>query len=179
MEIYTPKEDSFFLAKQLEKLLKIKDKNIKILDMGTGSGILAETALKSGINKKNILAVDINPQVVKKLTARGIKSIHSDLFSEVKGKFDLVVFNPPYLPENKYDKEKDTCGGKEGDETILRFLRQVRSHLKEKGKILLLLSSLTPRKNIEKELQEQNLKKKKLAEKKLFFETLEVWLLQS
>jgi release factor glutamine methyltransferase len=178
MEIYTPKEDSFFLAKQLEKFLKTKDKNIKVLDMGTGSGILAETALKSGIHKKNILAVDINPEAVKKLTARGIKSIHSDLFSEVKKKFDLVVFNPPYLPQHRYDKEKDTTGGKKGDETIIRFLKQVNKYLKKDGAVLLLLSSLTPRKKIDKELQEQNLKKRKLAEKKLFFEKLEVWLLQ-
>jgi hypothetical protein len=59
------------------------------------------------------------------------------------------------------------------DETIINFLQQAPSHLNKHGKILLLLSSMTPRKRINKILK--NYKHKKIADEKLFFETLEVF----
>ena len=173
--VYQPREDSFLLAKQLKKFLRNKDRDLEILDMGTGSGILAKTALE--LKFKNILAADKNPEALKKL--KQVKTIESDLFSNIKDKFDLVVFNPPYLPADKHDKEIDTTGGKQGDETILKFLKQVRRHLNKNGQILILVSSLTPMERIEKEIEKQNFDKKILVEKKLFFEKLYVWLLQT
>ncbi|MEK6820763.1 MAG: HemK2/MTQ2 family protein methyltransferase [Nanoarchaeota archaeon] len=172
--MYNPKEDSFFLSEHLAKYLKNKSKNIKILDMGTGSGIQAETCLKSGF--KNILCADIDETAVRN-AGKKFKSVKSDLFSNINGKFDLIIFNPPYLPENKYDREKDTAGGKKGDETILHFLEQAENHLAENGSIIILLSSLTPRKRINKLLRKY--KKTKLAEKNIFFEKLEVWSITS
>ena len=65
MEIYQPAEDSYFFVDFLEKYLK-KNKVNSYLDMGTGSGILSKTASKF-LNKKNILATDINPSVIKLL----------------------------------------------------------------------------------------------------------------
>src|SRR3989344_8622037 len=95
--IYEPHEDSFLLVKQIKKLSKDK----KVLDMGTGFGILAETALKSGA--RDVLAVDINEGVVSYVMSKGIKAKISNLFSNVNEKFDLIVFNPPYLPEDELE----------------------------------------------------------------------------
>jgi release factor glutamine methyltransferase len=174
--MYQPKEDSFFLSETLENFFKHKNtRNKSFLDMGSGSGIQAETLAKFAA-KKNIVCVDIDKEVIKFLKARGFHAIHSNLFSKIKGKFDYIIFNPPYLPEHRYDKEKDTTGGKKGDETILRFLRQAKKHLNKDGKIFLLLSSHTPHKRINNYLTE-NYKFRKIADKKLFFETLEVWLI--
>jgi release factor glutamine methyltransferase len=174
--MYQPKEDSFLLSESIARFFKNKKlKNERFLDMGSGSGIQAETLAKFTA-KKNIICADINKEVVEFLKATGFHAIHSNLFSKIKGKFDYIVFNPPYLPEHKYDKEKDTTGGKKGDETILKFLRQARQHLAKHGRIFLLLSSLTPHKRINNYLTE-NYKFKKIAGKKLFFETLEVWLI--
>lgn len=171
--MYPPSEDSYFLAEQLARYLsKLKGKNIKFLDLGTGSAIQAKTASRF-LGKNSILCSDIGKKEVGHAKNLGFKSIQSDLFSKIRGKFNLISFNPPYLPESKYDKKQDTSGGKQGDELILRFLKQIKKHLAENGKIFLLLSSLTPRKRINKEIK--NFKKKVVSRKKLFFEQLEIW----
>ena len=94
--VYEPAEDSFLLAEQVKKYAKGK-----VLDLGTGSGILAETAL---INTKEVLATDINEEAVKRLKQKGINARFSDLFSHITEKFNLIIFNPPYLPTERNEK---------------------------------------------------------------------------
>ncbi|MDO8623593.1 MAG: DUF2431 domain-containing protein [archaeon] len=170
--IYPPREDSHFLSETIKK--NVKHKEITALDMGTGSGIQAETLNNLGIKKENILCVDINKEAVKFVKKKGFNCIYSDLFSKIKNKFDLIVFNPPYLPEHELDKEKDTSGGRKGNEVIIKFLRQAREHLNQNGKILLLTSNLTPRTDFEK----IGYKSKMIAVTNLFFEELYVWELR-
>jgi len=170
--IYQPAEDSYLIEKQIKKYAK----NKSVLDMGSGSGILAKSAIKN--KALSVLAVDINPEAVKHLKKNNIPCVKSNLFSNIKEKFDLIMFNPPYLPRDKREDKQSqlaTTGGKKGDEIILKFLKQVKKHLNKKGKILLLLSSLTPKDKILFLLKNQNLKHKKIAEEKLFMESLEVW----
>ena len=172
MEIYKPAEDSFLLAKLVEKEIK-KNKIIKVLDMGSGSGIQAETAIKSGINPKDIFLVDINPDAIKSLKKKFPKSkiLLSDLFSKIPKtqKFDLIIFNPPYLPNDKFDKEFDTSGGKSGSSIINLFLKNAEKYLSEKGRILLLTSSFTKR------IDWQDYEKELLGNDRVFFEELSVW----
>ncbi len=170
MKPYKPAEDSHLLAQTIKK--HIKNKNIKVLDMGTGSGIQSENLINLGIKKQNITASDINPQALKKAKALGVKTIKSNLFEKIPQKFDFIIFNPPYLPKHKYDFACDTNGGKKGDEIIIKFIKQLPKHLEKNGKALLLTSSLTPKrwKNFL-----DKMKIKKLNEKKLFFEKLFVW----
>ena len=170
--VYESAEDSYLLESIISKYVRGKS----VADIGTGTGILAKKAKKSGA--KSVTAIDINLEAIKKLKKEEIKAIESDLFTKVKGKFDLILCNPPYLPEDKReDKEsqKATTGGKKGDEFILKFLNQAKNHLKSDGKILLLISSLTPRKRIINLLKKNKLKRKLIASKKLFFEELYVW----
>src|SRR3989344_5449295 len=144
--IYEPAEDSFLLESIISKYAN----NKVVLDVGTGSGILADKAKKSGA--KSVLATDTNKEAVASVKSRNIKSIQSNLFQKVVGKFDLIICNPPYLPEDKMeDKESKTIttGGKKGDEFILKFLNQ--------------------------SMQSLNLSHKVIASKKLFFEKLEIW----
>jgi len=165
-EIYKPSDDSLFLARFFKKYIRRISKEISYLDMGTGSGILAETALNSGINKDNILCADINQLSVRFARNGGFNCINSDLFSKIKGKFDLITFNAPYLPKHKYDQQSDTTGGKRGDEVSIKFIKQARKHLSDNGMAFLLISSLTPFEKIKK------LGVKIVARKKLFFEEL-------
>ena len=151
MEIYQPAEDSHLFSNFLKKFLKNK-KGQTLLDMGTGSGILAETASKF-LDKKNILTADINPATIKLLKSKGFKSIKSNLFSKIKNKFDIILFNAPYLPKDKKEpttSRKATTGGERGDEISLKFLRQAKEHINKDGKIFLLISSLTPVDKIKK-----------------------------
>lgn len=164
--IYEPEEDSYLL----NKYVKIYAKG-KVLDMGTGSGIQALTALE---NTPDVLAVDINEECVKNLKINVIKS---DLFSNVKGKFDLIIFNPPYLPEDMEEPEDSkviTTGGKDGSEIVVKFLEDAKEHLNENGKILILISSLTGGEELFKDY-----KYKLLESENLFFEVISVYLLEN
>lgn len=170
--IYSPSEDSYFLSEFVKKYSKGK----KVLDMGSGSGIQAETAINS--KALSVLCADISLESISYLNSKKLKAIKSNLFSEINGKFDLIIFNPPYLPlDKREDKEsrKITTGGKKGDEIILRFLKKATSFLNEKGIILLLLSSLTPKNRITNTIKDKNMKFKLLGKKNLFMEYLEVW----
>jgi methylase of polypeptide subunit release factors len=189
MEIYQPAEDSYlfadFLKKELPMLVE-KNPNLKFLEVGTGSGILSKTASKF-LPSKNILALDINPDAVKALQKEKFKVIQSDLFQVFTQsstetpkprnpetpntiKFDLIVFNAPYLPLDKREpkcSQLATTGGKRGDEISLKFLRQAKKHLNKNGKIFLLISSLTPLDKIKKLWNY-----KIVARKKIFMEEL-------
>ena len=170
--IYEPKEDSFLLEKQVKHYAKNKN----ILDLGSGSGIQALAAKKAGA--KSILASDISQESVNYVNSLGIKCIKSNLFSNIKGNFYLVVFNPPYLPKDKREDKasaRTTTGGKLGDEIILRFLKQAKSHLNKDGIILIVISSLTPLSRINSLLEKLSLTSKVFSHENYFFEKLEVW----
>jgi release factor glutamine methyltransferase len=171
--IYSPDEDSFLMQEVLEKtitnLLK-RNPNLKVLEIGVGSGILLMTSSNLGV--KNILGVDINSESVQYCKDLGLNVIKSNLFEKVREKFDIIFFNPPYLPEEKLeDKESKliTTGGKKGSEIINKFLLESKKHLAKDGKIFLLVSSLT------NGINWRTFKKKIIAKKKIFFEELIVW----
>jgi release factor glutamine methyltransferase len=171
--MYEPREDSFLLLRNLKKHIK-KDSNV--LEMGAGSGILAIEASKKA---KKVIACDIDENAIKlaRISAKGnkkIKFIQSDLFSKIMGKFDIILFNPPYLP-SKEIKYIDLDGGKNGTEVIEKFLKQAKKYLKKEGKIILLTSSFN--KNIEKIFKKYNYNYGLIDEEKLFFERLFIWLL--
>lgn len=169
MEIYQPSDDSFLFARFLKNYIK-KNNPSTFLDMGCGSGILAKTVENVFQNNK-ILCVDINPSAVLTTKLLGFKTIKSNLFAKISKnkKFDLITFNAPYLPlDNNEPKSSQlaTTGGKNGDEISVKFLKQALKHLNKNGKILLLISSLTPMDKI------NQFKPKIVAKKKLFMEEL-------
>jgi len=171
--IYEPAEDSYLLQEQVKKFSK---KGMKVLDVGTGSGIQAQTAKEQGAE---VLALDINSECVKHCKNLKINTIQSNLFENVKEKFDLIIFNPPYLPEEPLEPEDSrlaTTGGKKGNEILEKFLKQVKNYLNKNGKILILFSSLTP--DVDKIIKENKLKFKKLSEEKIPFEKLYVYLIE-
>lgn len=167
--IYEPQEDSYLLQKHVRKYAKGK-----VLDVGTGSGIQALTALEK---TKDVLAVDVDEEAVEYVKKKGVNAIVSDLFSNVEGKFDLIIFNPPYLPEDEHEDEESkrvTTGGKEGFEVLERFLKEAKKFLKENGKILFVVSSLTG--DVEGLLKKHKYQYEMLDREKLFFEKLYVYL---
>ena|SRR3989344_2505465 len=164
--MYEAAEDSFLLAKFVREYAKGK-----VLDVGVGSGILMKAALEK---TSNVKGVDIDKEAVEYCKKKGLNVIYSDLFSNVKEKFDLIIFNPPYLPEDEI-KDKDLIGGKKGYELIERFFLNVDKFLNKNGKILILFSSLT-NKNKVNEIIKKKFKFKLLKEENYFFEKLFVYL---
>jgi release factor glutamine methyltransferase len=170
--IYEADEDSFLILKHIKDYAKVK-----ILDLGTGSGILSEEALKYS---KDVLAADINKEAVEYVKKKGIKARISNLFSNIKEKFDLIIFNPPYLPEEKLeDKESKaiTTGGNNGYEILEKFFSQANDHLNKNGKILIVFSSLTNKNKVDKIIKKNKFKFKLLESKKIFFEELYCYLI--
>jgi len=170
---YEPQEDSFLLLKHIKNNITSKD---KVLDMGTGSGILAREASKFS---KQVTAIDIDNKIIKELSEkRGnqeMRFIQSNLFSNVEDRFNVILFNPPYLP-SKEIQHIDLDGGKNGTEIMERFLKNARAHLESKGKIFLLCSSLN--KDIEKIFTKYNYNFRKIDETSSFFEKLFVYELK-
>ena len=176
--IYPPAEDSFLMSRILKERLPnlIKENsNLKFLEIGAGSGIHLETA--KNLEVKNIFSSDINSKSVNHCNLLGFNCIQSDLFEKINGKFNLVIFNPPYLPEDSREPEESkraTTGGKKGNEIILKFLQQAKSHLEKKGIIFLITSSLAEKINFKK----LGYNSKEIGCEKLFFEKLCIWELE-
>jgi release factor glutamine methyltransferase len=172
MPIYQPSEDSYLLSEilkqELPKLLE-KNEDLRFFEIGAGSGIHLETALNAGVKRENIFSSDINKEAVDHCSLLGFNCIPSDLFENIGGKFDVIIFNPPYLPEDKDEPEDSklaTTGGVKGSEITNEFIVKSREHLKDDGRIYLVVSSLT------KDLYFSTYKKKEIGCEKLFFEKL-------
>ena len=129
-KIYEPGEDSYLLQKYVDQYSKVDS----VLDMGTGTGIQGLTASKYATN---VLSVDVNPEAVKQTKTlieiekkKNIKILESDLFSKIpKQKFDLIIFNPPYLPKHKHVDNIALVSGKRGVDTTLKFMDNVNEYL--------------------------------------------------
>jgi len=184
MEIYEPAEDSFLLQKYIKKY----SKGI-VLDMGTGTGIQAEEAAKSKKAVK-VFGVDINEEAIKHCIRhqknKKIIFATSNLFRLFKLdrryigiKFDTIIFNPPYLPNDPNIKDKALDGGKKGYELICKFLHECKKFLRPNGKILLLFSSLTSKPTLDNFLIKNHWKFKEITKKHIFFETLYVYLIEN
>ena len=173
--VYDPQEDSTLLERYVRKYAKGK-----VLDVGTGSGMQAiAAALNPGV--KSVLAIDIQKEVIaycrKNIKNRKIRFMQSDLFSKVKGKFDTISFNPPYLPQELQVKDLTLEGGKKGYEVIEKFLNDVNYFLNPNGIILMIFSSLTKKEKVEEFIKNNLLDFKELEKMHIFFEDIYVYML--
>ena len=171
--MYKPREDSLMLAEQVKKLARGK-----VLDIGTGTGVQAAAA--AGSSKVNsVLAVDVDEDSInyckKSIKNSKINFAVSDLFSNVSGKFDTIIFNPPYLPQDKEIKDKALYGGKKGWEIIEKFFKQIKKHLNKDGIILIVFSSLTGKKKVDEIIAWAGFSFKQVAKHHFFFEELYVY----
>lgn len=146
--VYIPAEDSYLLADNLQI-----EKGQSVLEIGTGSGIVAMYASKL---TDNITVTDINFDACelarKNFEENNIKNIEilfGNLFEPVKNrKFDVILFNTPYLPTEDGEVLEDTInyafdGGLNGRKVIDVFLNEVGNHLNDGGIVQLIQSSLS------------------------------------
>ncbi len=177
--VFEPSEDSLLLADCLKK----SDAKGKIaLDMGCGSGLQGINAFLLGAKKVFFADIDGNAVANARQNAKalGFSKIASfkktNLFSALKGKrFDLIVFNPPYVDSGVQKKWLDTDGGKKGREVLDAFLKQAKKHLGKNGLLFFVQSSLNGEQKTKKILKEAGFEFEVVAQKRLFFEELVVF----
>jgi len=179
--VYEPAEDTFLLADNLDV-----GQGEKVLELGTGCGIQAILAAKA---EAEVIATDINPAALE--CTRANATVHGvedrielrlgDLFDPAAGEcFDLVVFNPPYLPVSR-DEALNTPldlaweAGQDGRAVIDRFLRGLPNHLKPNGRALFVQSSLADISRTIRAMKARGFRVS-IASKKLSFE--EIFLLR-
>jgi len=182
-DVYEPAEDTFLLAENL-----VVDKNDVVLDMGTGCGILGILAAKKA---RRVIAVDVNPHAVRcaKMNAKlngvteKMEMLRSDLFKSIKKneKFNLIIFNAPYLPlETREEKSwigRAWAGGPTGRRLIDEFILQASSYLKHTcmhGRILLVQSTLSDVGETVQKLGGRRFYVRVLVQEKVAFETIVV-----
>ncbi len=172
--VYEPSEDSFLLAEV--SLFEIKDAE-KVLEVGCGSGIVS-AVIKANTGAK-ITGIDINPDAAKCTKENGIDAIRGDLLSCIKGKFDMIIFNPPYLPTSEEERTGDWLntaldGGYDGRRVIYRFLDEAGRCLAGKGKLLLLVSSLSGIEEVKSKMEALGYTVEIKTQERYMFETLAV-----
>ena len=180
-DVYEPSDDTYLLLGALE------DTDIKpdsrVLEVGCGTGIVSFAL--SGL-AASVVACDINPHAVdvcKKNVARNkiknVEVVESDLFSNISGRFDLIVFNTPYLPQDSDETVSGEInhawdGGADGRKVIDKFLSGVSKHLSSSGKVIFLESSLSDYEKSVRYLESIGFEVKIVSRKKLHFEEIVV-----
>lgn len=172
--VYEPSEDTFLL---IDAALDVVRPTDSILEVGTGCGLIAKIVARVA---RSVIATDINPQAVANATINGVEAIQGDLLCNLNRRFDLIIFNPPYLPPDANVPcdwlTQAWDGGPAGREVIMRFLTQVDGHLTNRGRVLMTISSITGYQEVTARMKEQFEIVRSLAERKIFFETLYVIL---
>lgn len=176
--VYEPAEDTFLLADNLDAR-----SGERVLEIGTGCGLLAILAAKAGAW---VVATDINQAALEcarvNAHAHGVANRIDfrlgNLFEPVaKERFDFVIFNPPYLPiepREAFGTPLDLAweAGPDGRVVIDRFLNELSEYLTPNGHALFVQSSLT---NVEKTIRAlgaNGLRVEVVARRKLSFEEL-------
>ena len=173
-DVYEPCDDTYLLVDAALNEVRPTD---SVLEVGTGCGIIAKMVAERA---RCVIATDKNPRAVVNAKLNGVEAIVGDLFSDLDSRFDLIIFNPPYLP-SRSDISSDWQtrawdGGPSGREVIVRFLSQVGKYLTKKGRVLLMISSITGYKEVTELMHAQFGIVRVIAERKFFFETLYVAL---
>ena len=186
-DVYEPSDDSELMVEAARKY-----SFGKVLDLGCATGIFGiASAQKKEVS--SVVCADLNPAAVelakKNAVLNGVEKkisfIQTDLFSafssssKPKEKFDVIGFNPPYLPTTPAEKVHGTLnlafdGGKSGRKITDKFLSGFEKHLNSGGILILLQSSLSGVEKTTVVLEKKGFAVGKFASRRFFFEEIAV-----
>ncbi|RMD98292.1 MAG: glycosyltransferase, partial [Calditrichaeota bacterium] len=176
LDVFHPK--FFFSSKLLgEYVSRMSLQGKRFLDMGTGSGIVGIFAARKGAD---VTAVDINPAAVR-LAARNAQlngvaarmhCLCSDLFSELPPgeTFDVIAFNPPFYAKTPQTLPQAAFFGGKHHEVLQQFIAEAGHFLAPGGRLVFILSSDMPLKEIHQSFLTAGLKVVSHRVKKHYFE---------
>ncbi len=146
--VLIPQPDTEILVEEVLSIAKKEEKE-KILDICTGSGAIG-ISLAYNLPNANITISDISLEALKiakknseqNEVSNKVTIIHSNLFEKIKGDYDIIVSNPPYIETSviptlskQVQKEPHLAldGGKDGLFFYRKLLEKAPKYLKEKG----------------------------------------------
>jgi len=183
--VYLPSEDTFLLARNIH----VHSEDV-VLDLGTGCGLLAVLAAKKATK---VFAIDINPFAVRSVLMNAkLNAVHNrliaicgDLFKPFREnlKFDLILFNAPYLPTKSFRIRKKAptrhewleaawSGGHRGREVLNEFIEEVPRRLTKRGRLLLVQSTITGVDETLRKFEEKGIYAEVIDEEPSFFEKI-------
>lgn len=144
--VLIPQPDTEILVEKAIEIAKNANKNMKVLDIGTGSGAIA-ISLAKYLESAKVTAMDISKKALEVAQKNAKKQqvemefIQSDLFENLQNQqFDIIVSNPPYIETNiipTLEKEVQNepilalDGGTDGLKFYRKILRKAHLYLKE------------------------------------------------
>jgi release factor glutamine methyltransferase len=176
--VYPPREDTRLLARFAEGT-----RGLTVLEIGTGNGLVAETAARAGAR---VVATDLNRTALQGLRARGnglLAAVRTDLAAGLR-RFDRILANPPYLPTPPGARDPDPWanlaldGGPDGCVVHDRIVRTLAEHLVPGGRAYLLESSrqsMTRRIELREFWRSLGGSVRRVADEPLPGEVLEIW----
>lgn len=147
-DVYRPSDDTLLLAKAVHAEVKVGD---RFLEVGCGAGYVSLVAARAGAA---VVATDANPHAVAlarhnaKQNGLRLDAVETDLMAGLQGPFDVVAFNPPYLPTADDDFVPGPLnlafdGGPDGNAVVLRFAAQLAELVPLPRCVLVVHSSLS------------------------------------
>ena len=147
-DVYRPSDDTFLLARAVHDAVR---PGSRFLEVGCGSGLVSLVASRAGAV---VTCTDANPHAVAlaahnaKQNGLAVTAVETDLLAGLPGPFDVVAFNPPYLPTEPDERLPGVInlafdGGRDGNETVLRFAAQLTALRPLPGCVLVVHSSLS------------------------------------
>jgi release factor glutamine methyltransferase len=178
-DVYRPAEDTFLLARAVHATVRSGQ---SFLEVGCGAGLVSLVAARAGAS---VTATDLNPHAVALLRHNArenglqVRSIQTDLLEGLPGPFDVVAFNPPYLPTTPAEYIPGPLnlafdGGPDGNATVLRFASQLGALRPLPATVLVVHSTLSDPAPLHAALARNAYTGRILLEESHFFERLTV-----
>ena len=178
-DVYRPSDDTFLLADTVAQHAR---PGLRFLEVGCGAGLVSMVAARAGCA---VTCTDANPQAVElakhnaKQNGVRVEAVETDLLAGLAGPFDLVAFNPPYLPTDPDERLPGVInlafdGGRDGNETVLRFADQLARLRPLPACVLVIHSSLSDPGPLQRRMASLGYRNDVAAEAGLDFERLTV-----
>ena len=180
-EVYEPAEDTALLL----RVLREREPDLRgrrCLDVGTGTGAVALGLAEAGAR---VVAVDVSP-VAARLARENVEAradvLRGDLLTALRGPFEVVTFNAPYLPSSDEERlagwlDRAFHGGEGGVAVSEAFVADLSRVLAPRGRAYLVVSSRAELDRLALAAARAGFAHEPVGAERFFFEEVAVWRL--